>query len=362
MLEIPNRTMKTISRIKKLTSLKPIYSRAPLRLGLAGGGTDVSPYCDRYGGSVLNATIGRYAYTIINYADKGLGSFESIDQKLEEAFDPNLVANNAFQLKLHAATYKHMMKHYNHGSYIPLNLITYCDAPIGSGLGSSSTIIVSMIKAFVALLDLPFDNYKIAHLAYVIERVDCKLKGGRQDHYAAAFGGINFIQFYKNNKVLVNPLKIKKSVIAQLESSLLLYFTGISRDSEKIIEEQTKNISKKSLQQLNAMHFIKAETLVMKKALLTGNFQVIIDSMKKSWGMKKKVAKKISNSHLDMVYKKAIKSGALAGRISGAGGGGFMLFYVPLESRQKVKNTLTRLGGVVSNCHFTANGCEVWRA
>jgi D-glycero-alpha-D-manno-heptose-7-phosphate kinase len=342
--------------MKESISLKPIYSRAPLRLGLAGGGTDVSPYCDQYGGFVLNATINRYAYTVIRTASKGLVSFKSIDQKLEEVFDPNLVSNNVFQLKLHAAVYKHMMKHYNNGGYIPLSLITYCDAPIGSGLGSSSTIVVSMIQAFVELLNLPFDSYKIAHLAYIIERIDCNLKGGRQDQYAAAFGGINFIEFHKNNKVLVNPLKVRNSVISQLESSLLLYFTGISRNSEKIIDE----ISEKNLDQLDAMHFIRSEALVMKEALLTGNFQVIIDSMKKSWEMKKKMAKEISNIHLDMIYEKAIKAGALAGRISGAGGGGFMLFYAPLESRQDVKNILTSFGGVVSNCHFTENGCEAW--
>lgn len=352
--------MKRISRIQKSTSLKSIYSRAPLRLGLAGGGTDVSPYCDLYGGSVLNATIDRYAYTIIETTDKDLVSFRSIDQKLEEVFDPSLVMNNAFKLKLHASTYKHMMKHYNNGIYMPLKLITCCDAPIGSGLGSSSTIVVSMIKAFVKLLNLSFDRYKIAHLAYVIERIECKFKGGRQDHYAATFGGINLIKFYKNNKVLVTPLKIKNSVISQLESSLILYFTGISRDSKKIIDEQSKNISEKKIDQLKAMHFVKAEALVMKTALLTGNFQVIINSMKKSWYMKKKMAKKISNNHLNMIYKKTIKAGALAGKISGAGGGGFMLFYVPLEKRQIVKNVLTGFGGVVSNCHLTQNGCEVW--
>ena len=348
--------MKVISSMKELISSKPIYSRAPLRLGLAGGGTDVSPYCDQYGGFVLNATIDRYAYTVIRATDKKLAVFKSIDQKLEEVFDPNLVSNNVFQLKLHVAVYKHMMKHYNNGNYVPLSLITYCDAPIGSGLGSSSTIVVSMIKAFVELLDLPFDSYKIANLAYVIERIDCNLKGGRQDQYAASFGGVNFIEFYKNNKVLVNPLKIKNSVISQLESSLLLYFTGISRDSEKIIDQ----ISEKKLDQLEAMHCIKAEALVMKEAILTGNFQVIVDSMKKSWDTKKKLAKEISNSQLDLIYEKAINAGALAGRISGAGGGGFMLFYVPLESRQEVKNILTGFGGVVSNCHFTENGCVAW--
>jgi D-glycero-alpha-D-manno-heptose-7-phosphate kinase len=352
--------MKVISRMKELISSKSIYSRAPLRLGLAGGGTDVSPYCDLYGGFVLNTTIDRYAYTVIKNTNKKLASFKSIDQKIEEVFDPSLVMNNAFKLKLHAATYKHMMKHYNNGIYMPLKLITCCDAPIGSGLGSSSTIVVSMIKAFVKLLNLSFDHYKIAQLAYIIERIECKFKGGRQDHYAATFGGINLIKFYKNNKVLLTPLKIKNSVISQLESSLVLYFTGVSRDSEKIIDEYLKNISEKNINQLKAMHFVKAEALVMKKALLTGNFPIMINSMRKSWYMKKKMAKKISNNYLDIIYKKAIKAGALAGKISGAGGGGFMLFYVPLEKKQDVKNVLTGFGGIISNCHLTKNGCEAW--
>lgn len=339
---------------------KTIYSRAPLRLSLAGGGTDVSPYYNNYGGAVLNATIDKYAYTIVKPSIKGLIKFKSIDKNLEEIFDPQNNKNKSLKLKLHSCAYIHMMKYYNNNNYVPLNITTYCDAPIGSGLGSSSTIVVSIIKALTEYLKLSFDQYKIANIAYLVERNDCKLKGGRQDHYAAAFGGINLINFYKNNNVKVNKVNVKDHIISQLETSFLLYFTGISRNSGIIINKQSKNISKKKSASLKAMHGIKAETMVIKKALLNGNFNNLVKSMRRSWIMKKKIVKEISNNHLNTVYKKAIKAGAYAGKISGAGGGGFMLFYVPIDSKEKVKKTLIKCGGRINNCNFTKKGSEAW--
>ncbi len=339
---------------------KTICSRAPLRLSLAGGGTDVSPYYNNYGGVVLNATIDKYAYTVVKPSIKGLIKFKSIDKNLEEIFDPNNNVNKPLKLKLHSCAYIHMMKHYNNNNYVPLKITTYCDAPIGSGLGSSSTIVVSIIKALAKFLKLSFDQYKIANIAYLVERKDCKLKGGRQDHYAAAFGGINLIKFYKNDKVKVNKVTVKDHIISQLETSFLLYFTGISRNSEKIINKQSINISKKKSASLKAMHGIKAETMIIKKALLNGNFKILVKSMRKSWVMKKKIVKGISNNHLNRVYKKAIEAGAYAGKISGAGGGGFMLFYVPIDSKERVKKTLIKFGGKINNCNFTKKGSEAW--
>ena len=339
---------------------KTIYSRAPLRLSLAGGGTDVSPYYNNYGGAVLNATIDKYAYTIIKPSTKGLIKFKSIDKNLEEIFDPSNNKKKPLKLKLHTCAYIHMMKYYNKSNYVPISITTYCDAPIGSGLGSSSTIVVSIIKALAEFLKLSFDKYEIANIAYLVERSDCKLKGGRQDHYAAAFGGINLIKFYKNNNVKVNKVTVKEHIVSQLESSFLLYFTGISRNSGKIINKQSKNISNKKSASLKAMHGIKAETMVIKKALMNGNFKNLVKSMKRSWARKKKIVKEISNNHLNTVYNKAIKAGAFAGKISGAGGGGFMLFYVPIDSKEKVKKTLIKCGGRINNCNFTKKGTEAW--
>ncbi len=338
-----------------------IKSRAPLRLGLAGGGTDVAPYCDVYGGNVLNATLDRYAYTVIRLLEEPSLIFESTDLNQSECLNSGDDVQIEGALKLHRAVYKHIVQNYNFGKPIPLRLTTFCDAPIGSGLGSSSTVVVSMIKAFVELLNLPLDDYDIARMSYQIERVECGLQGGRQDQYSATFGGFNFMEFHANGKDIVNPLRIKSWVLNELESSLVLFSTGISRESANIIEAQSKNLSSGEQDALSAMHGIKEEAIAMKECILRGDFLGLVDSLKKGWENKKKSAKTVSNPFLDGIYESAINQGALAGKISGAGGGGFMLFYVPTEYRMNVIRALEKFEGQVSNCHFTVKGAEAWR-
>jgi len=338
-----------------------VRSRAPLRLGLAGGGTDVSPYCDTHGGYVLNAAIDRYAYAVIRMLDVSEVRFLATDQQLEKrcALDDPLLLNG--KMDLHTAVYKYMVKHFNGGRPIPLELSTFCDAPAGSGLGSSSTLVVAMIRAFVELLNLPLDDYTIAHLAFKIERVDCGLQGGRQDQYSATFGGFNFMEFYANERSIINPLRIKNWIICELEASLILFFTGVSRESAKIISDQSSNIQNGKESALEAMHGIKREALVMKECLLRADFSGLVESMKLGWENKKRSATTVTNQHIDEIYMAALKAGALAGKVSGAGGGGFMLFFVPTQQRMEVIRALTKFNGSVSNCHFTKNGAEAWR-
>lgn len=338
-----------------------IRSRAPLRLGLAGGGTDVSPYCDTHGGFVLNATIDRYAYAVIKTLDEPKVRFVATDQRVEEASITGEPIPRNGQLSLHKAVYNHMMQHYNHGRPIALELSTFCDAPVGSGLGSSSTLVVAMIKAFVELLNLPLDDYAIAHLAFKIERVDCGLQGGRQDQYSAAFGGFNFMEFYADDRAIINSLRIKHWIVCELEASLVLYFTGVSRESARIIADQSSNVKSGAVDALDAMHGIKHEALVMKECLLRGDFNGVVESMRQGWENKKRSAKTVSNLQIDEIYNAACRSGALAGKVSGAGGGGFMWFFVPTEKRMDVIRTLNNFGGQVSNCHFTKNGMQAWR-
>lgn len=240
-----------------------IRARAPLRLGLAGGGTDVSPYCDEYGGYVLNATIDRYAYAVIKTLNEPVVRFVATDQQTEKvtAVDEPLLLNG--KLDLHKAVYKHMIQHYNKGKPIPMELSTFCDAPAGSGLGSSSTLVVVMIRAFTELLNLSLDDYAIAHLAFKIERVDCGLQGGRQDQYSATFGGFNFMEFYADERAVINPLRIKNWIICELEASLLLFYTGVSRESAKIIADQSSNVESRVIGAVEAMHGIKNEALIM---------------------------------------------------------------------------------------------------
>lgn len=310
---------------------------------------------------MLNATIDRYAYAVIKTLDLPEIRFVATDQQTEciEVTHEPLVLNG--KLDLHKAVYNHMMQHFNHGRPIALELSTFCDAPAGSGLGSSSTLVVAMIKAFVELLNLPLDDYAIAHLAFNIERVDCSLQGGRQDQYSAAFGGFNFMEFYANDRVVINSLRIKHWIVCELEASLVLYFTGVSRESARIIADQSKNVRSGAVDALDAMHGIKREALVMKECLLRGDFDGVVESMREGWESKKRSAKTVSNLQIDEVYTAACKSGALAGKVSGAGGGGFMCFFVPTEKRMDVIRTLSSFGGQVSNCHFTKNGTQAWR-
>lgn len=338
-----------------------VRARAPLRLGLAGGGSDVSPYCDTHGGYVLNATIDRYAYAVIKTLDEPVVRFVATDQQTEKvkAISEPLELNGS--LDLHKAVYNYMIRHYNGGKPIPLELSTFCDAPAGSGLGSSSTLVVVMIRAFAELLNLPLDDYTIAQLAFRIERVDCGLQGGRQDQYSATFGGFNFMEFYAEERAVINPLRVKNWIICELEASLVLFYTGVSRESARIIADQSNNVKAGSVDAIDAMHGIKREALVMKECLLRGDFDGIVNSMQQGWENKKRSAKTVSNSNIEEIYDAAINAGALAGKISGAGGGGFMMFFIPTERRMDVIRTLNRFEGQVSNCHFTKHGTQAWR-
>lgn len=338
-----------------------VRARAPLRLGLAGGGTDVSPYCDTHGGYVLNGTIDRYAYAVLRPLEESAVRFVATDQQGQVICPQEPVLPLDGKLNLHKAVYNHMVQHFNHGRPLALELSTFCDAPVGSGLGSSSTLVVAMIKAFVELLNLPLDDYAIAHLAYKIERVDCGLQGGRQDQYSATFGGFNFMEFYADERAVINPLRIKNWIICELESSLVLYFTGVSRESAHIIADQSSNVKSGATDALEAMHGIKREALAMKECLLRGDFEGLVESMRLGWENKKRSAKTVSNPHIDAIYDAAMQAGALAGKVSGAGGGGFMWFFVPTEKRMDVIRTLNGFGGQVSNCHFTKHGTQAWR-
>ena len=338
-----------------------VRARAPLRIGLAGGGSDVSPYCDLHGGYVLNAAIDRHAYAVITPLDEDVVRFHAKDKQevFEQPFDTPVELDG--HLNLHKAVYRHIINHYNNGRPLALELCTFCEAPIGSGLGSSSTLVVAMLRAFVELLNLPLDDYGVANLAFQIERMECSLQGGRQDQYSAAFGGFNFMEFYAGNRTVVNPLRIKNWIICELESSLVLHYTGVSRDSAAIIQAQTEVISAGRQKSLEAMHGIKLEAVSMKEALLRGDFRKLVESMRAGWENKKRSADAVSNPHIDAVHEAALSAGALAGKVSGAGGGGFMLFFVPPHRRMDVFRALASFPGQSSGCHFFKYGAQAWK-
>ena len=354
-----------------------IHSKAPLRLGLAGGGTDVSPYSDTYGGAILNATVSMYAYAVIepltggetnNYVnggdmqspDYGKIIFHSIDR--EELCQTGLTHFIEYDgnLDLIKAVYNRIVKDFVKKP-LSFKLSTYVDAPAGSGLGTSSTLVVAVIGAFAEWLKLPLGEYDIAHLAYEIERVDLNMAGGKQDQYSATFGGFNFMEFYDDDKVIVNPLRIKKEYINELQFNIILYYIGTSRLSSSIIEAQVENVINKDEKSIEAMHKLKEQAVMMKEALLKGKLDDIGEILNFGWKYKKRMAGCISNPVIDEIYETALKNGATGGKITGAGGGGFMMFYCPDNARYGVIKSLQKFGGEFRRYQFTDLGLETWR-
>jgi len=337
-----------------------IRSKAPFRLGLAGGGTDVSPYSDQFGGAILNATISLYARTTIEPLEEGCGiTFFSVDNGKTYKFESSTQLPLNGEIDLQIGIYNRIIKDYNNNKPLSLKLTTSMDVPTGSGLGTSSTLVVSILGAFVEWLQLPLGEYDIAKLAYDIERNDLKMAGGKQDQYAATFGGVNFMEFY-GDRVVVNPLRIKKSFLHEIAFDLILYYTKTSRESAKIIEKQIENVKKSDAKPIEAMHALKKHAFSMKEAFLRSEINKIGTVLHESWLNKKEMADGISNPVIDNVYDTAINAGAIGGKISGAGGGGFMMFFTEKTNRYSVVKALENLGGEVVRYEFTNNGLFAW--
>lgn len=337
-----------------------IRSKAPLRLGLAGGGSDVSPYSDLYGGLILNATINLFAYCTIEETEDGYITINSYDADCFDRYPLAEALPIDGQAVLLKGVYNRIIKEY---AVIPrsFRITTYNDAPAGSGLGTSSTMVVCILKCFVEWLSLPLGDYEISRLAYEIERKDLGLSGGKQDQYAAAFGGFNFMEFMQNDMVIVNPLKIKRWIIDELESSMVLYFTGRSRSSAAIIDEQRQNTSSGNSAAIEAMHRIKQTAIETKLALLKGDIDGFAEILRIGWENKMKMANHITNPTIQEAMEVAIAAGAKAGKVSGAGGGGFIMFVVDPTRKKAVVEALSALSGYVMPFQFSDGGAHGWK-
>lgn len=336
-----------------------IRSKAPLRIGLAGGGTDVSPYSDIYGGAILNATISLYAYASIKPRDDGKIVINAIDRNETIEFQSEAQLPIDGTLDLAKGVYNRIVRDFLKKP-LSFEINTYVDAPPGSGLGSSSTLVVAILGAFVEWLKLPLGEYDIAHLAYSVEREDLKMAGGKQDQYAATFGGVNYMEFYANDKVIVNPLRIKSKYLHELEHNLVLFYTQTSRLSSEIIQQQADNVNAKKTASIEAMHQLKEQSILMKEAILKGEVDHIGKILHDGWMHKKRMAEGISNPTIDAIYDAALQAGATGGKISGAGGGGFMIFYAPYVHKYKLIEQLNTLGGKVMPYTLTTEGLTTW--
>lgn len=334
-------------------------SKAPLRIGLAGGGTDVSPYSDLYGGAILNATVSLYAHATIEPLPGDELFFQGLDRKEDQQYRCDMDLPIDGKLDLLKGVYNRIRKEYGMPA-TGMRLSTFVDAPAGSGLGTSSTLVVAIIGVFAEMLRLPLGEYDTAHLAYSIEREDLRMAGGRQDQYAATFGGVNYMEFFGEDKVIVNPLRVKQQYLFELENNLLLYYTSTSRESAKIIEKQSQNVVDKKAKSIEAMHQLKRQAQLMKEALLKGRIHEIGEILDFGFRQKQQMAEGISNDMIDELYEQAKKAGATGGKISGAGGGGFMTFYCPGISKYEVMKALAPFGGYCKPYQFTDHGLTAW--
>lgn len=333
-----------------------IRSRAPLRLSFGGGGTDVPPYPEKEGGCVLSTTIDKYAYGTLRPTKSRKIEIESLDYGI--SINYGMSENPVYDGKLDLI--KAAIQKLEGQDSAGFNLFLHCDAPPGTGLGSSSTMMVAVVGLLKEFKNLPLTDYEIADLAYVIERQDLKIKGGLQDHYAATFGGFNFIEFFKD-KVIVNPLRINQDVISELEYNLLLCYTGATRLSAQIIDDQMHRFETGEEESMEGMRNLKQIAIEMKNALLRGRLNEFGDLLHQSWENKKRMSAKITNPEIDEIYELARKAGALGGKVTGAGGGGHFILYCPYNKKHKVAEKIKEKGGVISDFSFTPYGLRTWR-
>jgi D-glycero-alpha-D-manno-heptose-7-phosphate kinase len=335
-----------------------IRSRAPLRLSFCGGGTDVLPYAAECGGVVLNATIERYAYaTLVSNGSREL-VVHSLDYDLTTSFDLEEPPIYDGKLDLVKAALK-WAKGQSDVSSTGCELSLHTDAPPGSGLGSSSAVVVALLQAFAVWRGVPVDEYELARLAYVLEREELGIKGGMQDQYAAAFGGFNFMEFSGAGAV-VNPLRITSDTINELQYCLVLCYAGGTRMSAGIIDTQVANYQARRPDTLTTMSELKRLTIAMKNALLRGQLYRFGELLDEAWATKKQLSEQISNSRIDEIYHEARRCGAVGGKVSGAGGGGFMYFFCPGETRHRVAAQLERMGLECKRVTFEPQGVRAW--
>lgn len=335
---------------------RAVRAKAPLRLSFAGGGTDVPPFSDTEGGVVLSATINRFAYGSLCPRPDNTVNIESVDFGL--SLDFPITEEPVFDGKLDLV--KAAIRRLRRDDLGGYDLILRSNTPPGSGLGSSSTMMVALVGLLRDFYRIPLDQYEVADLAHGIERLDLQIGGGLQDHYAAAFGGFNFIEF--GERVIVNPLRVPESTINELELSLLLCFTGVTRESANIIADQTGRVMSAEADTLSGLRAQKQLAVEMKSALLRGRLGDFGELLGEAWREKQKLSPMISTPRIRDAFEVALMNGAISGKVTGAGGGGYILFFCDFKKRHRVADALERMGVTPTEFSFEPRGMTTWRA
>ena len=328
--------------------------RTPVRISFAGGGTDLPGYYERFGGAVLSAAINKHFYTILQKRTDGKVQLISSDLRAIETWeDISRTLKKGTELDIPLAVLRQL------GCAVSVSLFLASEIPPGTGLGSSASVCVNVLKTVGTYIGREMSKYELAERAFQIARNVLGKPVGKQDEYAAAFGGINFIRFERNGDTTVEPLQIDPAVLHELQSSLMLFFTGASRDSWKILKEQEASTATEHGSAVESLHEIRQLADHMRKTLQAGDLRRFAALLHEGWEAKKRISTNISTSLIDEAYQAARDVGALGGKITGAGGGGFLLLFCPELQQDAVRAALADLGATEMMFDFDFQGAQV---
>ena len=328
--------------------------RTPVRISFAGGGTDLPAYYQNFGGAVLSTAINKHFYTILQKRSDGKVQVISSDLRVVETWeDIERMPAKGSELDIPLSVMKEL------GCAVSVNLFLASEIPPGTGLGSSASVCVNVLKTLTTYLGIPMSKYELAERAFHIARETLDKPIGKQDEYAASFGGLNFIQFNSDETVTVDPLDLHPELVRELQSNLMLFFTGAAHHSWTILKEQEQSTTAKSGMAVESLHEIRHLADAMRETLKAGNLEEFGELLHRAWEAKKHVSNKISNSRIDQMYGLARESGAIGGKITGAGGGGFLLLYCPREKQQAVRERLSGIGAREMGFEFDFQGAQV---
>ena len=336
-----------------------IRAKAPLRLSFVGGGTDLPSYYNQHGGAVLSATINRYTFvTLIPRVDANIQLCSlDFDLIVKYRIDEKPIYDGILDLAKATIQRLNSSGNWKQG----FDLYVQGDAPAGSGLGGSSSLTIAVIGALLELRGIRLDNYQIAELAYTIERIDLKISGGKQDQYAAVFGGFNLIEF-SEDRIVVNPLRIEPRILNDLEYHLMLCYTGKTRLSAGLIDKQERYHKEGRAETLEGMRELHKLVYEMRDALLQGRLMDFAKMLDFAWISKLKMNPHVTDDHINEMYEVARKNGVIGGKLCGAGGGGYLMLFCEIGKKRVVQEKLEKMGGQFTDFAFEHQGLQTWRS
>jgi D-glycero-alpha-D-manno-heptose-7-phosphate kinase len=328
--------------------------RSPVRISFGGGGTDLPAYYEQYGGAVLSVAINKYFYTILGKRTDGRIQVISSDLRICETWkdiSQKDIGGSALEIPLAVLNELHCD--------VAVDLFLASEIPPGTGLGSSASVCVNILKTLTTYRQQPISKYELAEKAFHIARHVLKKQVGKQDEYAAAFGGLNYITFAPNGNTLVAPIEQDTALLRELESNLMLFFTGAAHNSWTILREQETSTLRHSGPTVEALHEVKALGALMRTSLQQGQLHQFGELLHAAWQAKRRVSSRISNAHIDELYSIATRNGALGGKITGAGGGGFLLLYCEAQRQAAVRDAMHAAGIREMTFGFDTQGAQV---